>query len=505
MNALLVYPQFPDTFWSYRHALKFIGKRAVLPPLGLVTIAAMLSPQFQIRLIDTNVQELTNKDLAWADCVFISAMNIQHKSSRQIIARCKKRGLRVVAGGPLFTTNHESFLSVDHLVLNEAELTLPAFLEDLDQGNPGRIYTSDQFADMRQTPVPKWELLNLKRYANMSVQFSRGCPFQCDFCNVTALLGHQVRTKCSQQIIAELDALYSQGWRDEVFFVDDNFIGNKSLLKTDLLPALTQWRKDKKGLSFYTEASINLADDQELMKLMVEAGFHSVFIGIETPEKVSLAECGKRQNENRNLVEDVKRIQRSGLEVQGGFIVGFDNDQQSVFQKQIDFIQQSGIVTAMIGILQAIPGTRLYERLKAEKRISGDFTGDNADGTTNIVPLMGIDTLRDGYTRMLQTIYSPKIFYQRIKTFLSEYRLTNRRTMLQLSHLIALVRSVFQFGFLSKGRWHYWKLLLWALCKRTGNFRNVISLSILGHHYRKICESHVHHWHRTKKHVFTEE
>jgi radical SAM superfamily enzyme YgiQ (UPF0313 family) len=499
MNALLVYPQFPDTFWGYRHALKFIGKRAVLPPLGLVTIAAMLSPQFQVRLVDTNVQELTSKDLVWADCVFISAMNIQHKSSRQIIARCKKAGLRVVAGGPLFTTNHESFLSVDHLVLNEAELTLPAFLEDLDRGNPGRIYSSDLFADMRQTPVPRWELLNLKRYANMSVQFSRGCPFQCDFCNVTALLGHQVRTKSSQQIIAELDALYSQGWREDVFFVDDNFIGNKSLLKSDLLPELIQWRKDKKELYFYTEASINLADDEELMKLMVEAGFHSVFIGIETPEKVSLAECGKQQNENRNLVEDVKRIQRSGLEVQGGFIVGFDNDQQSVFQKQIDFIQQSGIVTAMIGILQAIPGTRLYERLKAEKRISTDFSGDNTDGTTNIVPLMGIETLRDGYTRMLQTIYSPKMFYQRIRTFLGEYRLKGRRTIFQLSHLIAFVRSVFQFGFLSKGRLHYWKLLLWSLCKRTGNFRNVISLSILGYHYRKICDSHVHHWHQTKR------
>ncbi len=499
MKVLLVYPQFPDTFWSHKHALKFVGKRAVLPPLGLVTVAAMLSPQFQLRLVDTNVQELTNKDLAWADCVFISAMNIQYDSSRQIIARCKKSGLRVVAGGPLFTTDHESFLSVDHLVLNEAELTLPAFLEDLDRGNPRRIYSSDQFADMHQTPVPKWELLNLKHYANMSVQFSRGCPFQCDFCNVTALLGHRVRTKSSQQIFAELDALYRQGWRNDIFFVDDNFIGNKPLLKADLLPALIQWRKNKEGINFYTEASINLADDGELMKLMVEAGFHSVFIGIETPEEVSLVECGKLQNENRNLMEDVKRIQRSGLEVQGGFIVGFDHDQQSIFQKQIDFIQQSGIVIAMIGILQAIPGTRLYERLKAEGRLCGDFSGDNADGTTNIVPLMGIDTLRDGYTRILQTIYSPKLFYQRIKTFLNEYRPTNRRKIRQLSHLIALVRSLFQFGILSEGRLHYWKLLLWSLCNRSGIFRNVISLSILGYHYRKICEHHVSDPYHTKE------
>jgi radical SAM superfamily enzyme YgiQ (UPF0313 family) len=490
MKVLLVYPQIPDTFWSHKHALKFVGKRAVLPPLGLVTVAAMLSPKFQLRLVDTNVQELTSKDLVWADCVFISAMNIQHESSRQVITRCKKWGLRVVAGGPLFTTDdHESFLSVDHLVLNEAELTLPAFLEDLDRGTPGRIYSSDQFADMRQTPVPKWELLNLKHYANMSVQFSRGCPFQCDFCNVTALLGHRVRTKSSQQIIAELDALYRQGWRDDIFFVDDNFIGNKTLLKADLLPALIQWRKDKKEPYFYTEASINLADDGELMKLMVEAGFRSVFIGIETPEKVSLAECGKLQNENRNLVEDVKRIQRSGLEVQGGFIVGFDHDKQSVFQKQIDFIQQSGIVTAMIGMLQAIPGTRLYERLKAEGRLCGDFSGDNVDGTTNIVPLMGVDVLRDGYNRILQTIYSPELFYQRIKTFLSEYRPASRRKLLLFPHLIALVRSLFQFGILSEGRLHYWKLLLWSQCTRAGTLRDVISLSILGYHYRKICDS----------------
>ncbi|NLG18851.1 MAG: DUF4070 domain-containing protein [Fibrobacter sp.] len=498
MKVLLVYPQFPDTFWSHKHALKFVGKRAVLPPLGLVTVAAMLSPQFQLRLVDTNVQELTNKDLAWADCVFISAMNIQHESSRQIIARCKKSGLRVVAGGPLFTTDQDSFFSIDHFVLNEAELTLPLFLEDLDRGNPRRIYSSDQFADMQQTPVPKWELLNLKYYANMSVQFSRGCPFQCDFCNVTALLGHRVRTKSSQQIIAELDALYRQGWRNDVFFVDDNFIGNKPLLKADLLPALIQWRKNKKGINFYTEASINLADDEELMKFMVEAGFHSVFIGIETPEKISLVECGKLQNENRNLMEDVKKIQRSGLEVQGGFIVGFDHDQQSIFQKQIDFIQQSGIAIAMIGMLQAIPGTRLYERLKAEGRLCGDFSGDNADGTTNIVPVMGIDTLQDGYTRILQTIYSPKMFYQRIKTFLSEYRPSNRCKILKLWHLIALVRSLFQFGILSEGRLHFWKLLRWSLCKRAGIFRNMISLSILGYHYRKTCEHHVSDPYQTK-------
>ncbi len=497
MNVLLVYPQFPDTFWSYKHALKFVGKRAVLPPLGLVTVAAMLPPHFELRLVDTNVQKLTDRDLSWADCVFISAMIVQHESSRQIIDRCRNFGLRIVAGGPLFTSDHESFASVDHFVLNEAELTLRAFLDDLARGEPRRIYSSDSFADMRQTPVPRWELLNLKRYANMSVQFSRGCPFQCDFCNVTALLGHRVRTKSSQQILAELDALYNSGWRDDVFFVDDNFIGNKALLKRDLLPALIKWRKNKRGIHFYTEASINLADDIELMKLMVEAGFFMVFIGIETPEEESLTECGKRQNENRDLVEDVKRIQRSGLEVQAGFIVGFDHDQPSVFQKQIDFIQKSGIVTAMVGILQAIPGTRLYKRMEVEGRLCGDFSGDNVDNTTNIVPRMGIDVLRDGHARILQTIYSSENFYQRVKTFLCEHKPVRRNKVLRICHLFAFVRSLWQFGILSEARVHFWKLLLWTRRTRTGNLRNVISLSIHGYHYRKICEHHKRDTHQT--------
>jgi radical SAM superfamily enzyme YgiQ (UPF0313 family) len=295
MNILLVYPEFPDTFWSFKHALKFIHKKASLPPLGLLTIAAMLPQEWSKRLVDSNVTRLTEKDLTWADYVFVSGMVVQRDSARQIIARCKEASLMVVAGGPLFTSEYEDFGDVDHFVLNEAELTLPPFLSDLEMGCAKRVYKTSEFCDIRKTPAPLWELLDLRRYASMGIQFSRGCPFNCEFCNVTALFGHRPRIKTAEQIIAELDGLYSLGWRRHVFFVDDNFVGNKRYLRNQLLPALIEWRKDKKGLSFSTEASVNLADDETLMQMMVEAGFDAVFVGIETPDEQSLAECNKMQ------------------------------------------------------------------------------------------------------------------------------------------------------------------------------------------------------------------
>jgi len=489
VNILLIYPEFPETFWSFKHALEFIGKRSSLPPLGLLTVAALLPAEWAVRLVDANVQKLTGKDLAWADCAFISAMAIQRESARRMAARCKAAGLRVVAGGPLFSTGRELFPEVDHFILNEAELTLSPFLADLAQGSARRIYASEAFAEMRQTPVPRWDLLNLKRYATMGIQFSRGCPFNCDFCNVTALLGHRVRMKSSAQIIAELDRLYSLGWRSEVFFVDDNFIGNKAFLKTELLPALIAWRKNKTGNIFFcTEASINLADDPVLMELMGRAGFTKVFIGIETPDEHCLAECSKIQNGNRDLVEDVKRIQRAGLQVQGGFIVGFDNDKPSIFQRQIDFIQNSGIVTAMVGLLQAPPGTRLYNRMEKEGRLRADATGDNADGTTNIVPAMGMEVLSKGYKQILDYIYAPAPYYQRIRTFLREYRPPRMKRSVRLAHVRAFLLSFYRLGIAGKERFQYWKLLLWAQFRCPRQLPDAVMLAICGYHFRKISE-----------------
>ncbi|MBM4046553.1 MAG: DUF4070 domain-containing protein [Planctomycetes bacterium] len=488
MNVLLICPEFPDTFWSFKHALKFISKRASSPPLGLLTVAAMLPTEWGKRLVDLNVTDLTDEALAWADYVFISAMAVQRESAAQVIQRCKKAKVKVVAGGPLFTSEHDHFADVDHFVLNEAEVTLPRFLADLAQGRAQPLYTTTEFADVGSTPVPLWRLLDMRRYASMSIQFSRGCPHQCEFCNVTALFGHRPRTKSAQQITAELDSLYEHGWRNTVFFVDDNFIGNKAYLKNELLPALIAWQKDKVGITFHTQVSINLARDDELMRLMNEAGFNMVFIGIETPDEESLAECRKQQNTNRDLVADVKRIQRAGMQVQGGFIVGFDSDKPSIFQRQIDFIQKSGIVTAMVGLLQAPYGTRLYERLKREGRLTGHMSGDNADGSTNIIPTMNLDKLRAGYKDILEHIYAPKHYYQRVRTFLREYKAPKMQTAVDFDSIMAFFRSTIHLGIIGKERFHYWKLILWTQFRRPKLFPLAITLAIYGHHFRKVCE-----------------
>jgi radical SAM superfamily enzyme YgiQ (UPF0313 family) len=494
-NILLIYPEIPDTFWSFKHALKFVGKKVSLPPLGLATIAAMLPQDWNLRLVDLNIRGLSTEDLGWADYAFISAMTVQRESSQKVIKKCLEAGLKVVAGGPLFTVEHEHFPEVDHFVLNEAELTLPEFLKDLDQGRARRIYSTEKFADMGQTPIPRWDLLELKHYATMSIQYSRGCPFNCDFCNITTLLGRTPRNKKASQIVAELDSLYAQGWRGGIFFVDDNLIGNKRRLKTELLPALISWRRGKTGVPFGTEASINLADDQELLTMMADAGFDAVFIGIESPNEASLAECGKGQNTHRDLIQDVKRIQGFGIQVQGGFIVGFDSDDPGIFTSIVEFIQKSGIATAMVGLLQAPPGTRLYSRLKQAGRLQEYFSGDNVDGTTNILPVMNLDSLQNGYRDILKNIYSPEAYYQRVKTFLREYKLPNNKSLLRTrstsESLMALTRSIIRLGILGKERFHYWKLFFWTLFKRPRAIPLAVTLAIYGYHFRHVCELRV--------------
>lgn len=489
MNVLLLYPEFPATFWSFKHALKFIRKRASLPPLGLLTVAAMLPESWLKRLVDLNVRELRDQDVAWADLVFISAMIAQRDSTRALIARCRAKDKRIAAGGPLFTLEHEQFPEVNHFILNEAEETLPEFLHDLELGRAQRVYVSPGFPDIRQTPAPMWELADLHRYADMSLQFSRGCPFDCEFCNITSLFGHRPRTKTPEQVIAELDGLWRLGWRGPVFFVDDNFIGNKRALTEGLLPALIEWHKGKRGVPFFTETSINLADDPKLMQLMVEAGFDRVFVGIETPEEACLAECNKPQNQGRDLVADVKRIQRAGLEVQGGFIVGFDHDTPTIFQRQIEFIQKSGIVTAMVGLLQALPGTKLYQRLDRQGRLLGRATGDNVDGTTNFIPQMNPETLRRGYQKLMEHIYSPGPYYERVRTFLREYGKPKVTMPFDWRSLIAFTHASLRLGVFGRERFHYWSLLLWTFSRRPSCISLAVTFSVYGHHFRKTCEA----------------
>ncbi len=493
MNILLVYPQFPETFWSYKRALKFVSKKASTPPLGLLTVAALLPEEWEVKLIDTNVSPLRNSQLRWADYVFLSGMSVQKKSAKDVIRRCRRLETAVVAGGPLFTTGSEDFPEVDHFVLHEAEITLPEFLRDLESGTTRRVYSTDEKPEISSSPLPRLDLLKMKKYASMAVQYSRGCPFDCDFCDITLLYGRQTRIKGSGQILAELEQIYRLGWRENVFFVDDNFIGNKLVLKRDILPDLIRWMKAHDyPFTFNTQASINIADDDELLDLMAEAGFDNVFIGIETPSAEGLKECSKVQNERRDMVASVKKIHQSGITVQGGFIVGFDSDPGTIFEDQIRFIQESGIVTAMVGILTALKGTKLYRRMKREDRLLSEETGDNTDCSINFQPAMDWNTLLSGYKRLVSTIYSPKYYYSRVRNFLQEYAPPARRFFrLQPVHLVALLKTVVFLGIIGRERLQYWKLMLWTIFRRPRCFGLATTLAIYGYHYRKVFERYI--------------
>jgi radical SAM superfamily enzyme YgiQ (UPF0313 family) len=424
MKILMIYPKYPDTYWSFKYALKFISRKAAVPPLGLITVSAMLPGSWQKKLVDLNIEELKNEELQWADYVFLSSMYVQKESVAEILTRCKITGVKVVAGGPLFTQEYDNYPEIDHFVLNEAEITLPLFLSDLQNGFAvKRIYRTDEFADLSLSPVPDYHLLNLKAYASMNLQVSRGCPFSCDFCEITTLLGHKVRLKRKEQTINELETLYRLNWRGAISVVDDNFIGNKMFIKTGLLPAMTEWMKSHHyPFRFNAQTSINLADDNQLLTMMREAGFTSTFIGIETPVEESLQSCHKMQNENRDMLANVKHIQKAGLQVSGGFIVGFDSDTPSVFQRQIDFIQKSGIVSAMVGLLNAPKNTQLYKQMEKENRLTVDPTGSNTDFTMNFIPKMENHKLLEGYRHIINNIYREKPYYKRARELLRNYK-----------------------------------------------------------------------------------
>jgi len=494
LKILLVYPQYPDTFWSFKHALKFSHKKALNTPLGPLTVAAMLPEDWEKKFVDMNVTKLKDKDISRADYVFISAMVVQQQSAREVVDRCKKLGTRVVAGGPFYTTGYGvfDFDGIDHLILNEAEVTLPLFLKDLEDGCPKQIYKTEERADIGKSPAPLFSLANLKKYAQVTVQYSRGCPYDCEFCDIIVMDGHKPRTKSREQMLGELEAIYNQGYRGTIFIVDDNFIGNKRKLKSEIMPAIIEWQKEKGyPFRFITEASVNLADDEELMQVMSDSGFTRVFVGIESPNEESLTECHKFTNKNRDLIASVKKMQSYGFEVMGGFIVGFDSDPISIFKSQINFIQSSGIVTAMVGLLNAPPKTKLWHRLTRENRVLPEGNGDNTDGTTNFIPKMRYDILMNGYKQILQTIYAPRQYYERIRTFLKEYRPNSElgsRSRLKAHHIVSLIKSTLVLGIRDRARVEYWKLIFSTLIRYPRLLGLSVTLAAQGFHFRKVNE-----------------
>lgn len=489
MRILLVSPRTPETFWSFSHVLRFVAKKASFPPLGLLTIAAMLPGDWKLRLVDLNVERLDDDALRWADYVLLSAMIVHQESVREIARRCQAVGKPVIAGGPLFTTGHESFPEIPHFVLGEAEEIMAGLVADMRAADVKRVYRAPGFPSIEQTPIPRYDLIRPRDYVTMAAQFSRGCPYDCEFCDIVVMNGRVPRTKSPAQFIAELEALRRRGWKDMVFVVDDNFIGNRARTKA-LLQAMIEWRaRTRPAMGFFTEASINLADDAELRELMVAAGFRKVFVGIETPSATALEECRKLQNTGRDLVAAVHTLQASGLEVMGGFIVGFDSDTRAIFKQQFDLIQHSGVATAMVGLLTALPQTRLYRRLQQEGRLLTETAGNNTAAALNFRPSLDRKYLENGYRELMRRLYEPRNYYQRIRIFLQNYQASGTRLRLSWADCQAFVKSFWWLGVWYRGRCAYWRFFFETLVRRPRGFRTAIELAIIGHHFRRVADS----------------
>ena len=489
MKILFVYPEVAETFWSFKHALRVVQRKSAFPPLGALTVAAMLPEPWEKRLVDMNVRNLKDEDILWADYVFISAMIAQKESTHKVIDRCKHLGVKTVGGGPLFNSYSEDFPDVDHIVLGEGESIVPKVVADIQNGTLQKLYQSTNKPCLDSTPLPLWDLIKFSDYVSMGIQYSRGCPFNCEFCDIIVMNGRVPRTKSNEQMLAELDALYIHGWRGTVFVVDDNFIGHKTKVKSLLREIIVWQSQQKRRFNFFTEASVDLAEDDELMNLMVQAGFNKVFLGLETPSEDSLRECGKSQNLKRSLVESVRIIQNNGLAVMGGFIIGFDNDPPDIFQRQVQFIQKTGIVTAMIGLLTAVPGTRLYKRLEEEGRLLFKTSGSNTDvsGSLNFVTKMDRETIIKGYRWVMNTIYSPDMYYKRIITFLQDYR-PKTKFYLEKNDIFTFLRSFWYLGITDRMHCknYFWRLLTKGTTKYRNAFSEIVTFALYGYHFRNL-------------------
>ncbi len=489
-KILLVYPDHPKaTYWSFSYVLPMLGKKASMPPLGLITVAAMLPPSYQVRLVDMNVEPLLDEQIEWADAIMTSTMIVQDSSLKRVIEQANRFDVPVIAGGPHPTATPESIEGAAHIIVGEAETVFPEFLADWEAGHARRIYKAGETPSITDSPLPRFDLLDLSAYASMAVQYSRGCPFHCEFCDIWKLYGNRPRVKGNEQVLEELNALHELGWNGNLFFVDDNFIGNKKTVKELMLP-LHSWQEDNQHpFSFYTEASMNLARDKTLLSRMREAGFGMVFLGIETPSEAALKATNKLQNMRQDLLTSVQIIQEHGIEVSAGFIVGFDTDEDDIFERQIRFIERAGIPMAMVGLLSALPGTELYKRLESEGRLTGECGGNNTHIIeTNFVTRMDKNRLAQGYQQIINTVYDQTLmnYFNRCRTLLD--RLSNRpyrSRRVNPKNIKALLISLLHIPFRSYGR-EYFKFLVWTLAHHRKWFPEAVRLGIEGFHFRQI-------------------
>jgi radical SAM superfamily enzyme YgiQ (UPF0313 family) len=483
MRVLLVQGRSAPTYWSYDFSLRFIAKDAALPPLGLVTVAALLPDSWELRLVDLNVRPLADREIAWADVVFVSGMLVQAGSMREVLQRARRLGRPTVVGGPAATTAPETFPEADHVFCGEAEGRVDLLIARMESGlaDAPRLLSPEarERPAMSQTRVPRFDLLQLDRYASLSVQYSRGCPFHCEFCDIIELFGRVPRVKSPEQVVAELDALYRAGGRGSLFFVDDNFIGNRREVAR-LLPAVKAWQ-DAHGRPFdlYTEASIDLAAEPALVEAMVAAGFSAVFLGIETPSTEALAATGKRQNLKVDAATAVAQLTEAGIEVFSGFIIGFDTDGPDIFDRQIEFISRLPVPRAMVGLLNAAPGTALWRRLEREGRLRHAGTGDQFQ-RPNFEPVLDEATLLAGYRRVIDTIYSDEAYYDRCERHLRQTRFlpSPRRS----GGVASLLRAMVGIGLRGSRRRLFWSLAARSALRGYEPFVRAMTLAVLGEH-----------------------
>ena len=490
LNVLLVWPRFPSSFWSFDGILDLVPIKTDQPPLGLLTIAALCPKNWTLRLIDRAFEDLRDADILWADLVMVSGMRVQNDDIREILRRARAYGKRTIIGGPFASSEPDLLLSMaDHVVVGEPDEVFPEIAADLTRGSAKRLYVVQEKPDVSKTPLPRFDLLKIDKYASMAVQFSRGCPFQCEFCDIITIYGRKPRTKNPSQLIAELDALYALGWRDQVFVVDDNFIGNHKLA-LQLAVELGVWQKSRGfPMLLYTEASIDLAQRPELIQAMVKANFFYVFIGIESPSPKSLTEAKKFQNLRKDPLESIHFIQGEGLWVTAGFIIGFDSDTEEIFEQQLDFIERAAIPWAMAGFLQAPPTTPLFDRMLKEGRLIMDTTATSNFDPPNFKTLLPLPVLLQGYRRVLSSLYEPSTFYERCYRSLVYWkaRKPQKAPDIPLWPLIGIVaRSIVHQGILASYRKAYWKFLLrlirrWVFAQAT--FSMGFAMLLSGHHF----------------------